>query len=128
MKGCKSMKARKGFTLIELIVVVAVLLSLSVLAAVAYRGMIQEAERTRRVANANALATSLNSWNAMATQANQIKTLSGSVIALQLVPAGLMPSFSGDVPGTDPAARIDAVIGYDLIEPYDDTTKTFSVK
>ena len=65
-------KKRKGFTLVELIVVMAVLLVLSVLAVMAYSDIQETFRRSARVSDAGAIARSINTYNSACAPGNII--------------------------------------------------------
>lgn len=64
MKLRKINKNKKGFTLVELIVVIAILLIISVLAVVGFGQIIDNARLSATTADANRLAGQLNLYNA----------------------------------------------------------------
>jgi prepilin-type N-terminal cleavage/methylation domain-containing protein len=59
-------KKRKGFSLVELIVVISIMLVLSVLAVVAFTNISDSAREAAERADANAVARSLNTFNTLA--------------------------------------------------------------
>ena len=65
-------KKKKGFTLVELIVVVSVLLILAVLAVVAYSNITDSARQAALRSDASTLAGALNNYNAMCPGNNVI--------------------------------------------------------
>jgi prepilin-type N-terminal cleavage/methylation domain-containing protein len=75
----KHSKLRKGFTLVELIVVVAVLALLAVGAALAIRGIQDNARRAANRAAAVHLVTQLNAWNSMADSDDHVVATPPSV-------------------------------------------------
>jgi len=60
------MKSNKGFTLVELIVVIAILALLSSLAVSAFSGIMNQARDAQRIHAANAIASALNNFNTLA--------------------------------------------------------------
>lgn len=60
-----SRKNRKGFTLIELIIVIAILAILAAIAVPSFIGITDNANETVEIANARALVTSINAYNAL---------------------------------------------------------------
>ena len=69
MTATLTRKNRKGFTLIELIVVIGILVVLSVLAAVAYGNLTQDSRDAANNADAAVIARSLNTFNAITDDA-----------------------------------------------------------
>ena len=66
-------KNKKGFTLIELIVVIAILLLISVLAVVGFGNIIDNARESAERADAARLAGQLNNFNTFAHDSNRIR-------------------------------------------------------
>ncbi len=56
---------KKGFTLIELIVVIAILAILAAIAIPSFIGITQTADKNVAMANATAIATAINTYNAL---------------------------------------------------------------
>jgi prepilin-type N-terminal cleavage/methylation domain-containing protein len=72
-------KKRKGFTLVELIVVIAIMLVLAVVAGVAIGGIIASANTASARSDATILAQSLNNFNALVTApATRVTNLTGT--------------------------------------------------
>ena len=70
------LKSKKGFTLVELIVVIGILLVLTVLAAVAFSGLSAQAQQAARRSDARTVAQSLNIYNSLvANNADRIQAL-----------------------------------------------------
>ena len=65
-------KKRKGFTLVELVVVIAILLALGVGAVMALGGMADTAERAALTSDANTAVRSLNLFNTLADSTRRI--------------------------------------------------------
>lgn len=68
----RNTKLKKGFTIVELIVVIAVMAVLSVGAVVAYRGVQAHGRRTALTADVNALVESVNRFNQNAWGNNSV--------------------------------------------------------
>jgi len=89
-------KPTKGFTLVELIVVIAILVVLSGMAVVAFVGLTAAAERNAAEADAAALASALNNFNAYARGDARIENaaglsaaLVGNAVVLEVPPVGV---------------------------------------
>lgn len=108
-------KSKRGFTLIELIVVIAILAILVAVAVPTFAGITERAERSVELANAKTITTALNAHNAlnMDTPAAQIsdKTKWGDLPAT-LKPTGMPTDM------TDVLKHVQ----------YDSTTKAFYVE
>jgi len=59
----KRFKNKKGFTLVELIIVIAILAILAAIAIPNFVGLTDEAKKAKEVGNASAIAASINTWN-----------------------------------------------------------------
>jgi len=70
-------KNQKGFTLVELIAVISLLLVLSVLAIVAYSNITDAARRAALVNDANTVARALNSFNSVVDSGDRVLASSG---------------------------------------------------
>lgn len=73
------MKRNKGFTLVELISVIALLLVLSVLAVVAYSNITDAARNAAIQSDANTLARAINSFNSVVNSSGRIEGGSSGV-------------------------------------------------
>jgi prepilin-type N-terminal cleavage/methylation domain-containing protein len=87
-------KNKKGFTLVELIIVIAILAILAAVAVPSFLGLQQEAERGRDVGNATAIVTAINAWNALYTD-KTIAAASGANFE-SLKASNLWPKGMGD--------------------------------
>lgn len=58
-------KNKKGFTLIELIIVIAIIAILAAVAIPSFLGITQKANESVAVANATSIATAINTYNAL---------------------------------------------------------------
>jgi prepilin-type N-terminal cleavage/methylation domain-containing protein len=58
-------KNKKGFTLIELIIVIAILAILAAVAIPSFIGLTDQANRGKDIANATAIVTAINTYNAL---------------------------------------------------------------
>jgi type IV pilus assembly protein PilA len=56
---------KKGFTIIELIVVIAIIAILAAIAIPSFIGITDQANQKVAIANANSIATAVNTWNAL---------------------------------------------------------------
>jgi prepilin-type N-terminal cleavage/methylation domain-containing protein len=86
-------KTNKGFTMVELIVVIAVLLILAVIAVVVFSGIIENARRATIISDANTIARNLNTANSIATGSisnlNQNGLAAGTrFVQLELIDSG----------------------------------------
>nr|WP_122013241.1 prepilin-type N-terminal cleavage/methylation domain-containing protein [Maliibacterium massiliense] len=101
-------KNRKGFTLIELIVVIAIIVILAAIAIPNYIGMQNKANKAVEIADASLIASAINTYNALQTD-DADKIVNGAVFATYkatLVADGLYPSgLAGDAE-TRAAARV----------------------
>lgn len=123
----KLRKNQKGFTLIEVLIVVAILIILAAVAVPNIAGLRKEAQRGVEIANASEIATAINVYNSTREGTDQIKAtgtenkLAATDIdtaILKLKTAGLLPVFKNNkgAEDTDNAAakiafayiRIDA--------------------
>ena len=67
----KKRNNQKGFTLVELIVVVAIIAILAAIAVPNFMGLIEKAEVGKDIANATAIAGAVNVYNVLNTPKNQ---------------------------------------------------------
>lgn len=74
-------KNRKGFTLVELVVVIAILAVLSVGAITGYSNVRDGADEAVAKANASVIVNSLNTFNTLAHTDNQITTTTAATYA-----------------------------------------------
>lgn len=72
-------KNKKGFTLVELIIVIAILAILAAVAVPSFIGLQAEAERGRNIGSATAIVTAINAYNAMYPDAQIDDTATASI-------------------------------------------------
>ena len=68
---------KKGFTLIELIIVIAIIAILAAIAIPSFIGLTDQANQKVAIANANSICTAVNTWNALhPDSAEQVSSVS----------------------------------------------------
>lgn len=112
-------KNRKGFTLIELIVVVAILAILAAIAIPSFIGLQEKAAEGVAIADASAIAGSINVWNAMHPEAKittkpatfaDFSTAVGTDLTPTIAAANQAAAIARLRVSTDGVATVDAVI------------------
>jgi len=99
MKGEKMMfkflrKNKKGFTLIELIVVFAIIAILAAIAIPTFAGITNEADKAVEIANARSIATAINAYNALNPGSQISDPANYATVGTNLLPAGLPDSLT----------------------------------
>ncbi len=87
-------KNKKGFTLIELIVVFAIIAILAAIAIPTFAGITNEADKAVEIANARSIATAINAYNALNPDSQIADPDDYATVGNNLLPAGLPADLS----------------------------------
>jgi len=113
-----SRKGKKGFTLVELIIVIAILSILTITAIPVYTGIQGRAQRNMRIAEANTVVHALDSYNALASK--KIGTewstqFSGNILLLRV---DNTLNFNVDMKTPEAVAAVKLNVTYDSVNGF----------